>query len=172
MTARADKAKRTIFTYRLTLSSRAHLGEMNGLVALSPPSDGSVPIQVLQAVSVPVMGEVVGELSASPSAVVFGTVTQSQATTLHILLTATSAEALQTLSVRSLTPSISVKLSETPIRRQNGATLPLTFLQRILDVTAEPDLSVGSLQTQVIVTTGHHQELILPVFVSVAASGH
>ena len=172
LTAKAAKAKRTVFTYRLTLTPTAHLGEMNGLIALAPPSDGSALIHALQAVSVPIMGEVVGELSASPSAVVFGTVTQGQAATLHILLTATSADALHNLSVRSLTPSISVGLTGTPIRQQNGATLPLTSLQRVLDVTAEPALSVGSLQTQVIVTTGHHQELVLPVFVSVASSGH
>ena len=172
LTAKMDKAKRTVFTYRLTLTPTAHLGEMNGLVALAPPSGGSAPAHALQAVSVPIMGEVVGELSASPSAVVFGTVTQGQAATLHILLTATSADALHNLSVRSLTPSISVKLTGTPIRQLNRAALPLTSLQRVLDVTTEPALSVGSLQTQVIVTTGHHEELLLPVFVSVAPSEH
>ena len=77
------------------------------------------------------------------------------------------------LSKRPKTPTITAQLSEVPLLQPNGVATPLTSLQRVLRVTAGPDSSVGSLQTQVIVTTGHNQELVLPVFLSVIApAGH
>ncbi len=151
--------------FQVSLTRSVHLGQLNTMLLLLPavqsPNQGGAPLA-----TVPVLGEVTGELSASPGVAMFGAVPLGKAATLRITLTAASLSVLQGLSISSAYRDVSARIL--PVDPSQNLTEPN---QRILEVTVNPHLT-GSLETQVFVTTASGQQLLIPVNVSVAGATH
>lgn len=156
-------------TYQVRLTPKARLGVLNERLTLfASQADQSVGRSIPGA-SLPVLGEVTGEISASPQTIVFGTVSAVRGGVQRVMLTASSASALRGLTLFSASPAVAARLLDAD--RQTGANGSST--EEALEVTVTPHRPgqaplTGTLQTQVLVTTASGQQLVLPVFVSVA----
>lgn len=165
-------------TYQIRLTPKARLGVLNERLTLfASQADQSVGRSIPGA-SLPVLGEVTGEISASPQTIVFGMVSAVHGGVQRVMLTASSASALRGLALFSASPAVTVRLlnadkqpganGSSPKEIANGSSA-----EEMLEVTVTPRRPgqaplVGTLQTQVLVTTAGGQQLVLPLFVSVA----
>ena len=158
--------------YQVRLTPKAKLGVLNERLLLFASEADRQAGKPVPGASVPVLGEVTGEIGASPEAIVFGTVSAERSGVQRVTLTAANPQVLRRLTLYSASPSITVRLLDAagqPWTAQSSSASAVT-----LEVTVTPKgpgypaLS-GSLQTQVLVTTASGQQLILPVFVSVAS---
>lgn len=166
-------------SYRVTLAPGAHLGPLAGKVSLVF-TDGQPGASELPGGSAWVRGEVVGDVSASPSAVAFGTVPSGRSTTQRVFLIGRDLQAL-TLSCDS--PFLSVRLSVssasasgtagkafgtgpfgTPPTVAQGATPDKPSQMATLEVTLNPKAPPQALESHVRVTTPDGQQLVLPVY--------
>lgn len=146
--------------YEISLSPHAHLGLIDGnlsLLLVSPT--GSV--QAIDA-SVSLRGEVIGQVSAEPQSIAFGSVASGAASVQEIIVRGKSENALQGLKAATNSPYLIAKFSGASTHR--GPTGTAT---RVLRISLSPRLPVGSLATQVNITLPDGQQLVLPASVDV-----
>lgn len=166
-------------TYRITVSPKARLGMLTGTIAWIPGGTGDT--EAGNIVTVPVEGEVDGDISAAPEVVAFGTVHQGQSAHQRIVLTGKTADALAHINVSCASPVLSARLSTEDGRVLMDTSAPPTIpptgiapakgkvpRKLLLDVTLSDQASAGSLITQVIVTLTNGQQLVLPVYIYVS----
>jgi hypothetical protein len=144
-TAAANQIERT---YNISLSSHAHIGPLQGTIAMPNKTDSARPGI---GPSVFVTGTVAGDLSAAPQSVAFGSVTMGKSVTQQIVLTGSSPKALQGLKVRCGNKTLS------------GAVKDVQAKSAVLEVTFSP-AAAGAMQSQVSLITRNGQELDLPVW--------
>lgn len=171
-----DSAKTSLAqSYRVTLLPHAHLGQITGKVDVVVTAPGGKDVTVG---SVPLQGEVVGDVAASPSLVAFGTATVGKAAMQQIMLT---TQGSQTLRVSSTSPYLSAHLepalagtlnrpfpgtsvTAAPISSGNTSKPSNPAQMHLLDITLSPNTPAGPLETSLTVTTGTGQQLVVPVF--------
>ncbi len=127
-----------------------------GAITLSPEALSAI----LQKTTLDVAGEVVGNIKAAPSMVVFGTAKDSKQ---QVTLTGTTPQALGNLQVASSNPWVLVRL--TPASPATGAADKQTAS---LELSIKPDAPVGGLQAQVLITNAAGERLRLPVSAYIA----
>lgn len=127
-----------------------------GAVTLTPEALSAI----LQKTTLEVAGEVVGNIKAAPSMVVFGTAKDSKQ---QVTLTGTTPQSLENLQVTSSSPWVLVRL--TPASPANGAADKQTAS---LELSIKPDAPVGGIQSQVLVTNAAGERLRLPVSAYIA----
>ena len=167
-----------IFT--ITLALTAPLGRIEGALRLVAGLPDSVrerntsPItntntNIGMGLSVPLTGEVIGSLFATPRVLVFGSTPAGKAVTRQVILQSDTPDALQGLQISCASPSISARLLPFPatpdsaIMQNNPATATLT-------VTLADTALAGGFQTDVVVTTRTGQRLRIVVLGSVIAA--
>lgn len=117
---------------------------------------------ILARISVPVQGEVVGDVAAEPSALALGPVPGQRSAVGRVMLTVQNADALAGAVMSSPSPYVSAKIQTVqPLLGGGGAnTLPGS---RMLEVTISPKAPLGLMQTTVIVTLTNGQRLHIPI---------
>lgn len=146
-------------TYQVSLAPRARLGALFSslMLLVTDASGATTPLNA----SVPVRGQVLGDLLASPQSVAFGMVNAGQANTQQIMLTAASPTTLQNLRATSASPFVSVHFL--PAKKEASGAPPFA----LLEVSLSPRIAAGTLESQIIVTTQQGQQLQLPLTVYV-----
>jgi len=144
----AASSNQVVRNYDVTLSPKAHIGPLQGTIAMPQPNNPGHPGV---GPSVFVTGTVVGELSAAPMSVAFGAVNVGKTFTQDIVLTGTTAKALHGLKVKCGSKNLS------------GAVKSVKAQSAVLEVTFLP-AATGSMQSDVTVTTKSGQQLDLPVW--------
>lgn len=168
----------TTRTYRLTLAPKAHLGVLNAALSLVPATSGSPKASPsLAGATVPIVGEVIGDIAASPAAFAFGTVGAGQGAVQRVLLTGATPAALTGLRVTCGSPYLSARLRrpdpvQQPIQQPSAppSQSAVASGKMLLELSVSPRMPAETLETQVIVTTTHGERLVLPVYVSVVGS--
>ena len=135
-------------TYDVTLSPKAHIGALQGTIAMPQPNN---PTHPGVGPSVFITGTVVGELSAAPMSVAFGAVNMGKTFTQDIVLTGTSTKALHGLTVKCGDKTLS------------GAVKNVQAQSAVLEVKFQP-ATTGSMQSDVTVITKSGEQLDLPVW--------
>lgn len=96
------------WAYIVSLSPKAHLGVLSGSLSLVTAAvhstDGSLSS------SVPVIGTIVGDVTASPASVAFGTVKVGKVATQQIFLSGATPTALSNLTVRAVGTYVTARL--------------------------------------------------------------
>jgi len=144
----APLANQVVRNYDVTLSPKAHIGPLQGTIAMPQPNNPGHPGV---GPSVFVTGTVVGELSAAPMSVAFGAVNLGKTFTQDIVLTGTTPKALSGLTVKCDSKNLT------------GAVKSVKSQSAVLEVTFHP-AATGSMQSNVTVTTKSGQRLDLPVW--------
>jgi hypothetical protein len=160
-------------SYQLTLSPRASLGPLSGRLSFAPTASDSAPHPVpgvdLQAPltepSALLLGEVTGDVSASPSSLAFGNTQPGAAVTRSVLLTGSPVE-LSALKVASDSPWLMPRLKVDTHVFPGGARASAV---RELDITLSPDVPVGTLRSNVTVTLSNGQRLLIPASAYIAS---
>lgn len=153
-------------TYRVSLSPRARLGVLSETLSLLTANVDAQGQQRALASPVPIIGEVEGSISASPGAVVFGTVSAGRAASAQVTLSGITPDALANLKMVAASPYVSVTLAPVNATQTGVGGMPARKA-RLLSIAVSSKIPVGTLQTQVIVTTTKGEQLVLPVFISV-----
>ena len=162
-------------TYRVTLAPDAPLGPLTGTLKFElPAGKEAVPpasaVALAQAAAL-VVGQVTGDLSASPSLLSFGNVPEGTTKELAVTLTGANARAVQGLTVQSASPWLSAHLSGSGAAKPSPAAGPVpasaSAPMRQLTVTLGPQAPHGVQQAQVTVSLASGQRLVLPVTVYV-----
>ena len=141
-------ANQIVRIYDVTLSPHAHIGALQGTIAMPQPNN---PTRGGVGPSVFVTGTVIGDVSAAPMSVAFGAVNMGKTFTQQIVLTGTSAKALHGLKVKCGNNMLS------------GSVKNIKASSALLEVTFQPK-TTGSMQSDVTVTTKSGQQLDLPVW--------
>lgn len=161
----AAAGDRAVRAFTVTLTDRADLGLLNGALSFvvrqeagaSPPDPGRSHLaSLLTASVVPVSGEVVGSVSASPGSVVFGAVSASDRNPRRVTLLG-KPEALAPLRLEPLNDWITARLL--PLEGGAAGSPPL----RRLEVALTQKAPTGTLQTQVALRTLEGRRLVLSV---------
>lgn len=159
--------------YRIALVPRPRLGVLSAALSLLVPAGNNGSVQTPVGATVPVVGEVMGDVSATPGAAVFGSVTAGKSAVMSVTLFGAASDTLRNLKVFSASPFISAVLGKTsseklavsagltPLARQSAARNSCT-----LTLSASPKMPPGTLQTQVIITTAKGEQLVVPIFIS------
>jgi hypothetical protein len=165
-----------LYSYLVTLSDEASVGVVSGnlqVAYITPPKESEEkpasafkpldPVETanaLHSVAATLTGIVVGDISASPPAVLFGTVEQGKEAVQRIVLTPKSAITLQNVQINSPVRWLSARWAET-------TPLPVSTANRVptrsLDLILSPQAPVGKLQTELVLTLANGQRLVLPV---------
>lgn len=170
--ALSSAAKRQTQTYRCTLSSQAHLGELQGYVdaVVVVPGAGQVVVG-----SVPLRGDVSGDVAASPAVVAFGTIRAGQGVSRQTRLTLAQAM-MPTVSSPCpyLTAQLHPLITGHPDAPFGGGTLGTRLghtttaesdlSQALIDITLSSNAPVGPLETELTVITQSGQRLRVPIF--------
>lgn len=175
--ASADIAKAQSQTYRCTLSPQVHLGELWGDVQAVVTVPRTTPVVVG---SIPIQGNIAGDVTASPAVVAFGTVPHGQTASRQIALTL-AQPILPT--VTSASPYLTARLySPTAARRSHpfGGGAPAKASQpddmaigsseALLTVTLNSRAPAGPLEADLTVTTRSGQRLWVPVYVLILSA--
>ncbi len=174
-----DDGARVTRLYTLTLGAHADLGRFDGSLTflvrptasvVGSPQSPTAPGDYSAAVSglvAPLSGEIEGEIRAVPSALVFGVIAVGRSATRSVAITGVDERAMRGLTATSASPLLTARLAR-PTRSGGaaGSTSPTWLCS--LEVTAGAALPVGTLETQVFVTTASGQRLAIPVVVSAA----
>ncbi len=147
--------------YKVTLLPNAELGDVKGSMSIIAPAYPSL-IMLVNA-RVPFVGEVIGDISASPQVIVFDSVPVGSAATKSI--TVTLGNSAGSLSLLCHNPNLTAHLvsdsSFKPSPEHSGSYT--------LQVTLGPTAPVGVLEDKITVVTSSGQHLIVPVFASVSS---
>lgn len=162
-------------TYRGTLSPHARIGTVTGRVSLVFPCTSGA--SDLPGGSLSLRGEVIGDVSAAPAVVAFGTVTAGRPAAQQVFLTGLRLNALK---VSSDSPYVTVHLGVPQAVRNStqafgaasGQPAPSATLSNQTSATAIASLQVmlssrtppETLETRVRVTTPSGQQMVIPVF--------
>lgn len=155
--------------YRVSVAADAPLGPLTGQLAFAPDPaadpDAQIRAAAWRSVTVPVTGEVIGDVSAAPGMVAFGAVSNppAQGVSQTVTLTAIKPNALRGATVTVTSPYLRARL-----RTDIG-----TAKETALEITLLPGAPSGVLQATVIVQLANRQRLSLPVnaYVTAASSG-
>lgn len=107
---------------------------------------------------VPIGGNVIGSLSASPKTVFLGSISANQSVTRQVLLSVAAKDAGKLLTVSSTSPWIQAQLAP-PAEGSSGP--------RLLSVSLKPGGPPGSLQAQIAVVSETGEHLQIPVIVEI-----
>lgn len=151
-------------SYKLTLPSHPRLGLIDGTVALISGEVNSPRSEVKVFGSIPVIGEVVGQIATSPKAVVLNVLTPGKPAKQLVTIKSSIPASLQNLRVSSSSPYLSTRLM--PVMGEDSPDT-VSSDRLLLEVTAEPTTPVGILETEVTLTWANNARLRLPVAVSV-----
>ena len=151
-----------VLTYRVSLAKDAAAGPITGRLTLASTKTG--PSVAMPMVSM--AGQVVGDVSASPVVVSFGTVHQGQQTQRRVTLTGADANKLDGLRAVSGSPWFTVaSLTDTPVFVDGQVAAS----SRELSITLSPQAPSGVLQGQIKVELASGQRLMIPVTASIAS---
>jgi len=158
--------------YQLTLAPGGTLGPLQGRVSFAAPaktasttshaaSDPTTtensPQAFLAEPSALLIGEITGDVAASPSSLAFGAVPAGQPVTRTLLLTAGSAALLCGLKASCASPWLTPRLSgETHVFSSGQSAV------RSLDVTFRPGMPDGAVRSDIVVTLRTGQRLVIP----------
>lgn len=158
--------------YQLTLAPGGTLGPLQGRVSFAAPaktasatsqaaSDPTTsqnsPQDLLAEPSALLIGEITGDVAASPSSLAFGAVPTGQPVTRTLLLTAGSAALLSGLKASCASAWLTPRLSgETHVFSGGHSAV------RSLDVTLRPGMPGGAVRSDIVVTLRTGQRLVVP----------
>lgn len=158
--------------YLLTLAPGGTLGPLQGRVSFAAPaktastasqaaSDPTTsensPQDLLAEPSALLIGEITGDVAASPSSLAFGAVAAGQPVTRTLLLTAGSAALLSGLKASCASPWLTPRLSgETHVFSGGRSAV------RSLDVTLCPGMPDGVVRSDIVVRLRTGQRLVIP----------
>lgn len=165
--------------YQLTLAPGGTLGPLQGRVSFAAPAKtapatshaasdptatDSSPQDLLAEPSALLIGEITGDVAASPSSLAFGAVPAGQPVTRTLLLTAGSAALLSGLKASCASPWLTPRLSgETQVFSGDQSAV------RSLDVTLRPGMPGGAVRSDIVVTLRSGQRLVVPASAYAAA---
>ena len=143
------------YQYTVRISSYPFLGQVSAMLSVVRPD---APNELTPSnITVPVTGHILGDIVAAPETVAFGAIAEGKSASQTITLTGNAPGTVAGLKIMSVSPEIDARIDSI---KDSIATLK---------VTTKPTMKVGSLQTQIIVATVSGQQLLLPVYVYVAA---
>ncbi len=145
-------------TYLVTLLPSA-AGPITGSLSFIPSGHDPKATSVLANASVLLLGQVIGDLSAQPPVLTFGTVRLGQGTARQIVLTGKDPAEVTAPKITSGSPYVSAKLTAAPLFA-SGQIQPAS---RVLEVTLGANAPLGLLQTQVKISLPNGQCLLVPV---------
>lgn len=148
----AAKARPGVFAYRVTLAGRGARGRFTGVVMLAPT--GGFAADAASAV-VPVTGDLVGGVAATPGAVVFGSVIAGKEAVRQVYLSSADLQSLDSLTLSCPSRWVTVRLH--PSGPADSST------DTVLDIRVSDQAPPGVLSAQVAVVTGKGERLLLPV---------
>jgi len=166
-------------TYNAELSSNAHLGSFMGRIAmvLTTVVDGKA--EVFPAGSLSISGSVLGEISAIPGVISFGTVKAGSVGEQAVVISGASADALTGLVMTSSDDNLSETVDASSgalqhLGRPFGASdkpssdsTKGTTAALLLHLTLGPKTPVGPFHGWVTITTNNNQQLQMPVYANV-----
>ncbi|MDQ2800092.1 MAG: hypothetical protein M3Y13_10665 [Armatimonadota bacterium] len=152
----------TVIAYRLTLAPSKTVGGIDGKVSLVDPR--SPHLLVTQGASIPVVGHVTGEISASPGAVDFGLVRAGRPASRRVAIHGTSLTILRGFQIGALPPYLSAHWLETAPLATGTVTSDNTRHLEVM-LTANPPAGVST--TQVIITARNGQMLRIPIMLNI-----
>lgn len=153
-------------TYKLTLSTRPRLGLIDGALFVTSTNKDIVEFTNETLGSIPVLGEIVGNIAASPKVIVLGPLRAGKSVRQSILLTSSKPENVQILNVlcpnRFISPRLVTAESE-------GLTPPALTNNLLLEVSVSSNSPLGVLETEVVIRTSTEEQIRLPLIVSIIA---
>ena len=159
---RAGAPKMVTRTYNAVLSAHAPLGPVNGTLSFAPPAQASsASAQAFGAETILLLGQVLGEVSAQPQSLSFGTVRQGQEATRQVSLMGDTPDAVRSVSVSSPSAFISAHLQ--PLSAVFGASSQVVTNARTIMVTLSRDAPAGTMQTQLKVSPASGRRLLIPL---------
>jgi len=167
-------------TYSAELSSNAHLGSIMGRVTMVLKTvDANGKSDVFPAGSLSVSGSVLGEISAIPGVISFGTVKAGSVGEQAVVISGASADALTGLVMTSSDDNLSETVDASSgalqhLGRPFGASdkpssdsTKGTTAALLIHLTLGPKTPVGPFHGWVTITTNNNQQLQMPVYANV-----
>jgi hypothetical protein len=145
--------------YTVSIPQNSALGPLLGSLTFAPAASQTLGATdassiALSTTSIPVTGQVIGDVSAQPDILQFGMVPFGRATTQMVTLTSSTSSQLDNARAASNSAYVSVRLIT--------SASPLSATER-LEVTITPQAPQGLLQSQIKVVFGNGERLLLPV---------
>lgn len=176
--AQGTMAQRQQF-YNVTVTAKAPLGPLTGMIALAPLPNTPAPAAPLtgpsdagsgwQMASVPLTGEIEGKITATPHMVFFGTAKDAKQ---QVVLSSATPQVLKNLKVTPSSPWVVARLVPAGTAKPTTAAVTTDISTNgvktsaataVLELSLSPRTPLGSLNTQVIITTTDGERLNLPV---------
>ncbi|BDI29139.1 hypothetical protein CCAX7_11900 [Capsulimonas corticalis] len=174
-----DKDGKSTVDFHVVLGKHARIGMMQGTVSFTASPTENTRLASAYA---SLVGEVRGEINASPSTVAFGSVAGGKSAEQQIIING-AGKVLAKSTVRSASPYVTAKIvltsktlvsnvmggSGTPPYASSSGTVNIVSnggenANATLEVTLNDKAPSGVLQTEVVVTTPGGQQLALPVW--------
>ncbi|BDI29327.1 hypothetical protein CCAX7_13780 [Capsulimonas corticalis] len=147
--------------FQVAVAKDSALGPISGSLLLSAPKKASPTQQTaLASVNASLLGQVSGDLSASPAVLAFGAVNYGRDVSRQVVLSAKSDEVWGGLKLGSASSSVNVQLAESTATFVDGQ---LQAHNHILNVTLLGTRAPGPLQTEIKLTLANGERLIIPV---------
>jgi len=140
-------------TYNVTIPTNAHIGMLGATIKVPAPAKTDDPITIF------VRADILGDLSCQPGAVVYGSVNRGTTNDFKVVITGTTAQALDGLTTVCGIPDLKATIIPSTGSTGANASKPTCTL----DVVYTPSKS-GPLQSDVAVTTKGGQTLDIPVW--------
>lgn len=155
-----DFASDTKLVYRIDLQPTARIGIIMGSLSLIAPKFPN--LLLLVNAHIPFAGEVVGDITASPSLVVFGNVHIGTEATKTVTITTDHPN--EQMHLTSSNPNILLKM----IKHESSTESFQGNQVWDLEVKLSSKTHIGVVEDKVIITTSSGQHITLPVFASVS----
>jgi hypothetical protein len=178
ITGDQGNAKSLLKAYTVTLTPDATLGLLTGTVSMmvTPPAPGTeaksqgairkeTAAILLTTTFASLNGEVNGSVAASPGAAVFGVVNAGSALPRTLTLTGRSEQALKNLKIAPVTNWIAARFL--PLQKRGKSEPDTAPPTRLLEISLTPKAPLGSIETQLIVTTEEGKRLVIPVMATI-----
>ena len=158
-----------VWNYVAMISPEASSGVLSGTITLALPAgtrdnaaqpevgtpDRQRAAALLHSVSLPIRGEIIGEIAAAPAAVRLDVVHPGREAPHRVILSGRSAETVRTLRVSSDVPWLSLRLLPTSPAGSK--------IHRVLEIAFTSQAPAGPVQAQIVVTPSAGKRLVIPV---------
>jgi hypothetical protein len=156
--------------FTLTLAREAPISLLQGAIGFASPhgdteGSGATPrsrlVAAVTKVNLPVVGEVVGDVSADPPSLLFGAVGLGKGASRPVTLTGSKPETLEGAQVTGQGQWLEARITPTPGNRKKA----------VLNISVRPNAPSMYLYEKVTVTLRNGQRLVLPVAATISGGG-